>query len=229
MQQFICVRILRMNGVDIGLFQFDYDLTWAAFFLSAEEYIYSRYGGRDAEDAEGRMSIGGLKYTMRLVLQAHAQGEGRSTRQERTVLPVEKAFPVKGKGCLHCHQVYEGLRKEARRQGTFRPEMLWVYPLPENIGLVLDVEAGNRVVRVLPDSPAARAGLQAGDLLVTVGTVRIRSQADCMYALHGAAQEGDLTIQYQRGNEIRQTAIRLPYGWKKSDNSWRPSLRKEKG
>ncbi|GBD35277.1 hypothetical protein HRbin36_00386 [bacterium HR36] len=228
MEQFICVRILQMNGVDIGLFQFDYDLTWAAFFLNAQEHIYSRYGGRDAEDAERRMSLAGLKYTMRLVLAAHRSGEGNAPMQERPILPVEKAFPVKGKGCLHCHQVYEGLRKEARRQGTFRVEMLWVYPLPENIGLVLEIDAGNRVQRVLPRSPAEQAGLQAGDILVRIHGVPIRSQADCMYALHLAPQQGELTLQFQRGQQLRKAVLCLPYGWKKSDYSWRPSMRKEK-
>jgi membrane-associated protease RseP (regulator of RpoE activity) len=217
-----------MNGVDIGLFQFDYDLTWAAFFLNADEQIYSRYGGRDADDAEGLMSIAGLKYTMRLVLAAHQQGEKPPHPAQRITLPVEKAFPVKGQGCLHCHQVYEGLRKVARREGTFRPEMLWVYPLPQNIGLVLDVDEGNRVVRVIPDSPAHRAGLQPGDVLLTVGATPIRSQADCMYALHLAPQQGDLTIRYQRGHQVNQATIRLQYGWKKTDFSWRPSMRKEK-
>ena len=26
--EFICVRILTMNGVDLSVFQFDYDVTW---------------------------------------------------------------------------------------------------------------------------------------------------------------------------------------------------------
>lgn len=228
MQQFICVRILQMNGVDIGLFQFDFDLTWAAFFLNADEHIYSRYGGRDAEDAEGRMSVAGLKYTMRLVLEAHQQGETAPAGQKREVLPVEKAFPVKGKGCLHCHQVYEGLRKEARRQGTFSSEMLWVYPLPENIGLTLEIDAGNRIQRILPGSAADRAGLQAGDVLIRIGTIPIRSQADCMYALHVAPQQGELPLLYKRGTQTCKTTLLLSYGWKKSDFSWRPSMRKEK-
>lgn len=106
--------------------------------------------------------------------------------------------------------------------------MLWVYPLPENVGLVLDVDAGNRVQRVLPGSPAESAGLQAGDVLTTIGTTPIRSQADCMFALHLAPQQGDLTIHYQRHHQAQQATISLQYGWKKSNFLWRPSARTEK-
>ena len=45
--QFVCVRVLRMNDVDTQLFRFDYDVTWYAFFLSPGERVYGRYGGRD--------------------------------------------------------------------------------------------------------------------------------------------------------------------------------------
>ncbi|MDW7995148.1 MAG: PDZ domain-containing protein [Gemmatales bacterium] len=119
------------------------------------------------------------------------------------------------------------MRKEARRQGTFRTEMLWVYPLPENIGLVLDIHEGNHVRRVLPNTPAHRAGLQSGDVLITIGNTPIRSQADCMHALHIAPQQGELSIRYRRGSRVHEAVISLQYGWKKSDSSWRPSLRKE--
>lgn len=43
-EEFVKVRVVKMNGVDIGLFQFDFDLTWMCFFMNANGFIYGRYG-----------------------------------------------------------------------------------------------------------------------------------------------------------------------------------------
>ena len=45
-QQFVCVRLVQMNGLDLSLFQFDYDQTLAALFLNADGTVYGRYGTR---------------------------------------------------------------------------------------------------------------------------------------------------------------------------------------
>ena len=68
---FVRVRLTRIDGEDLNLFEFDYDLTFMVFFLNAEEQVYARYGGRDAKDADNRLSLAGLRYTMQSVLQMH--------------------------------------------------------------------------------------------------------------------------------------------------------------
>ena len=62
---------MKIAGVDLRRFEFDYDLTWFVFFLNADETIYGRYGGRDASDAEARISMKGLRYAMDRALEAH--------------------------------------------------------------------------------------------------------------------------------------------------------------
>jgi hypothetical protein len=62
--QFVRVRLVKIAGADLRLFEFDYDLTWHVFFLNANETMYGRYGGRDASSAEGRFSLKGLRYAM---------------------------------------------------------------------------------------------------------------------------------------------------------------------
>ena len=52
MDRFVCVRLVQANAMDLTLFQFDYDLTFAAFFLNADRTIYGRYGSRS--DRTGR-------------------------------------------------------------------------------------------------------------------------------------------------------------------------------
>src|ERR1043166_1192188 len=70
-RSFAFLRMTRMNGVNLNLFAFDYDLTWMSFFLDADGRIYSRYGGRDNGSADGRLSGAGLLRTMNEVLRVH--------------------------------------------------------------------------------------------------------------------------------------------------------------
>ena len=49
MDQFVCVRLVQANTIDLTRFQFDFDLTFAAFFLNADLTIYGRFGSRSDE------------------------------------------------------------------------------------------------------------------------------------------------------------------------------------
>ena len=55
------MRLVRITGVDLRLFEFDYDLTWFAFFLSADGAVYGRYGGRDATEAARKRAEGEVR------------------------------------------------------------------------------------------------------------------------------------------------------------------------
>ena len=98
-------------GVDLNLFQFDYDLTWAAFFMNHHGHIYARYGTRKEVAAESMMSETGLKVVMQKVLAAHAANPDlKPTGLKQPVLAPEsfKSLPPKlksGQQCMHCHQV----------------------------------------------------------------------------------------------------------------------------
>jgi hypothetical protein len=227
MQRFVCVRVLRMNDVDLALFQFDYDLTWMGFFLGPDGRVYSRYGGRDAESDEGRLSLKGLKTTMRRVLARHEELAGAEPPPaHKPQLPAD-LFPVRRDSCLHCHQVWEGLRERDRKAGRFDPASLDVYPLPENIGVELDVDAGSRVLKILAKSPAERAKILPGDELRRIADVELLSQGDVQWALHNAPAKGPLTVELVREGRRLKLTLELPPGWRKTDQSWRRSILSE--
>ena len=46
LDQFVCVRVVQLAGVSEKLFQFDQNLTWAAFMMNADKTIYGRYGSQ---------------------------------------------------------------------------------------------------------------------------------------------------------------------------------------
>jgi hypothetical protein len=83
-------------------------------------------------------------------------------------------------------------------------------------GLVVDEggdgEAGVRVAAVLAESPAAKAGLQAGDRLLTIDGRWTDSVADC-YAAAGKAQpETAVPVSVRRGGEEVTLTLRPAKG-----------------
>jgi membrane-associated protease RseP (regulator of RpoE activity) len=228
-RQFVLVRITRMRGVDLELFDFDYDLTWMAFFLHPDGTIYGRYGGRDADSADSRVSLAGLRYALEAALARHRRTDLKSvlpeTKSPRTAEQYPAARRLPERACIHCHQVYDLRRESLQAAGKWQREDLWVYPLPENIGLTLDVDRGDRVARVAAGSLVEHVGLQAGDRLLTIDDRPIASFADVQYALHRAPVRGALTIAWQHDKETRKRDLLLVEGWRKTDISWRWSLR----
>ena len=131
MDKFVCVRLVQANALDLTLFQFDYDLTFAVFLLNADKTIYARFGSRsDRKDAAKDISMEGFRKTLAAALELHkrypankASLAGKQSRSTRFKSP--ENFPslagkykpnldYEGKvvqSCMHCHQVREAERR----------------------------------------------------------------------------------------------------------------------
>ena len=240
-ERFVLVRLTRIDDLDLNLFEFDYDLTMMIFFLDARERVYARYGGRDATDADNRQSLAGLRYTMQSVLEMHGRDErlsesatgaarkefaSKSQPTPRFIRDSEGGGSFGGRGCMHCHQVKEALNSDLQRSGQWTRDMAFRYPLPENVGLELEVDRGNHVKRVMAKSPAAAIGLQPGDVLRRLNGVPVHSFGDAQYALDRAPGAGSVEISWQRGEETRKGELRLLPGWRKTDLTWRTSTQR---
>ncbi len=221
------VRLVNMRGVNLNVFDFDYDLTWVGFFLNAQERVYGRYGGRDAGEADARLTLPGLKHAMQQALATHRrEARTRPTRSPQPEL-IAESYPasrnLKAGACIHCHQVYEFRREVERTRGTWRNELSWNWlpPPPDNLGLHLDVNRGNRIVSVRPDSPAGRAGLRADDELTSLNYAPVAAIADVQMALRDAPQAGTIPVTYLRGTRTVTGSLVVTGNWKQSDLSWR--------
>src|SRR5262249_36236880 len=113
----------------------------------------------------------------------------------------------------------------APAKGKWQREEIWVYPFPENVGLRLAVDQGNRVDNVRADSPAGRTGLRAGDVLLSLDGESVASLADMQFVLQRAPARGDIRITWQRNGRRASADLSLPEGWRVTDVSWRPSPR----
>src|SRR5207253_40133 len=131
-------------------------------------------------------------YAMQAALEAHHKNTDDSPRKVRPQRVEDYGRGRRMGGCIHCHQVAEIQRDVARGEGTWKREDRWVYPLPENVGLTLEVDRGNRVKAVTPESPAAKAGMQTGDTLKTLNGYSVASFADAQFALHKASAKGQI-------------------------------------
>jgi S1-C subfamily serine protease len=125
--------------------------------------------------------------------------------------------------CIHCHMVKEFAMRAKWEAGKLTGEDLWVYPMPQRIGLTLDVQDGLVVESVREDSPAALAGIARGDRLASLGGQPLVSTADVQWVLHHAPADARLAAVVERGDQRQDKTIVLSGDWKKSDIGWRAS------
>jgi S1-C subfamily serine protease len=193
--------------------------------MSAEGKVYARYGGRDSKDPDSRQSLAGLRYTMESVLQEHGRADKEfAPRSQEGSKYVRDVGGARRRGCYHCHNVKEALNNDLDRKGLWTRDLTWRYPLPENVGVELEVDRGNVIKAVRASSPAAAAGVKAGDVLRRLGGVPLHSQADVQFALDKAPKAGTVEVVWQRGGKTGRAKLTLPEGWRKSDITWRPSM-----
>ncbi len=223
-----------MNGVNLDLFQFEYDLTWMSFFMDADHRIYTRYGGRDDSDPESHLNRESLLDAMRLSLALHKMDDaprrranpkrepGRTPEQ----IPTMTTMMAKRKNkCIHCHDVKVATLKHLRNQGRLERDMVFTYPTPANLGLVVDARRQTRIKSVGKDSPATEAGIQPGDLIDQVAGRQVRTFGDVSSILNSLPASGRLNLTVRRDGRETPVTLDLPAGWKRTtDPSWRESL-----
>ena len=228
-RDYVLARVTNMRGVNLNVFTFDYDLTWMAFVIDADERIYARYGSRESQRAEDQLSLGGLRYTLRLALAAYRRGEKPpppAAEPPRSAEQYPAAQRLKADACIHCHEVYNFRNEQQFAAGTWTKDDVWSYthPPPRTVGLTLDVDRGDHVKAVAPDSPAVRAGLRPGDVLRQLNRQSVLSISDAQYALHLAPKAGSIPVTWRRDGQEQSGTLELPAGWRQSDISWRTSM-----
>jgi len=245
MDQFVCVRIPKGNAMDLTQFQFDYDLSFQAFFMNADGTIYGRYGTRSSrEHADRDVSIEGFAASMQGALKLH-QGypgnaavlEGKQPKEVEFKRPEDYPF-LKGKykatldfagetakSCLHCHQIRDAERRLVRDRGlTWTDQVLYPYPTPDVLGIGLDPNSRATVASVEESSLAAKADLAVGDQILLIDGQAVLSPADIQWVLHHKGSAGKLEIARLRGDGVQRIDAALPTGWREaSDISWRVS------
>lgn len=223
-EKYVRLRLSNMRGLDLNVFDFDYDLTWAALFITSEGKVLGRFGGRDGESANKYRTLLGLRHALEQGLQTYH--EQRKEKQTKPLPPrraenYEVGQKLSPRSCIHCHHVHEFQRAEAMEKGTWHPRQEYRYPDPRSLGLEMDAEQGNRLIAV-KDGMA----LLKGDVLLSIDDKRVHSYADIVTALDRAPESGSLSLRIARGAKQSKAELSLEPGWKtKTDISWRWSLK----
>ena len=229
-----------MNGVNLNQFQFEFDLTWMAFFQDEAGRTYARYGGRDDVDSETFLTKASLIRTMQQVLDLHADGNvqvagkyepmASSVSTPSDIAPMRPMIAKRDESCIHCHDVKVATLRHKRAIGKLDKEMVFTYPSPSNLGIQIDPDRQNIVAHVDSDSAASSGGLVVGDQLASSNGQRILTYADFTRVLELAPETGKLPVTVVRNGRSHELSIDLPRGWRTGrsrndfDPSWRPSL-----
>lgn len=238
-ENFICVRQVEMKNVDLSIFQFDHDLNWAGFFMNGDGTVYGRYGSQSEKGADAYNNVKGLANAMNRVLELHgnypknkALFAGKLPDAKPWKKPRDMKFlqtkllneaKTSRKNCIHCHNIHDAEHGYWTNAGTFSQDKLWRYPLPENIGLTINQSDGRTITNVDLDSPAAAAGLMAGQEIDQVNGQAIFSIADIQWVLHHQPNSDDAAVTVTLADGTR-SLLALSEGWKVTDISWRGSL-----
>lgn len=244
LEQFVCVRQVSTNGLDLSLFQYDTDQSFAVFMLHPDGTVYGRFGTRSHRtDWLGDVSLAGLAKALQGALELHRNypANKESLKGKRgaamEVASPEKYPSLKDKytdrlnydgnvvqSCIHCHQIGDAQRQWYRAAGQPIPEkVLYPYPHPKTIGLTLDPQEMATVQEVAPGSAADRAGLQAGDGIEQMDGQPMLSIADVQWVLHNVDPHGgSVAVRVNRDGELRTLTLSVQEGWRRAgDLSWR--------
>ncbi len=242
LDQFVCVRVINANAIELAKFQFDYDLSFSTLFFNADGTVYGRYGSwSHQKDPEEKTTLG-YKRSLEAALAIHtAYPVNKAALAGKQGAPIPFATPIEipnlagkykrdldweGKvvgSCVHCHQVGDAYRAYFRDQGKpVPPNMIYPMPMPETVGVSLEADQIAKVKSVAPGSLAAKAGVQAGDEFTQLGGQLLLSIADFSWALNRAPESGTLPAKVKRGTAEVSLTIPLPADWRsKSDISRR--------
>lgn len=246
LDKFVCVRLVSTNGLDLSLFQYDTDQSFAAFMLNADRTIYGRFGTRsDRTEWAGDVSVEGFGRALEGALDLHRRFKDVKASLAAKTGPTpdfkapEKYPQLEGKygstldysgnvlrSCIHCHQIGDAQREYYLKQKGGLPEnILFQYPHPKAVGLILDPEQRAVVKAVTENTAASLAGFKAGDIIESLAGQPLLSIADVQWVLHHSSGEGvSLPAVVRRGSAVQTLTLKLEAGWRRKDDiAWRAS------
>ena len=220
MTQYVCVRIPRMDNVDIGLFDYDRYNTLYFFILNADEQIYMRYGGRDSASQDSYLSLDSMEVALKKGLELHQDylaGKIKKTERPKPMFPKEIPLLVErtfDRGvCVECHLIGDFQLQHRELDGTLdKVTHMFRSPDLKTIGIQLDVPKG-LVVKEATGAVQA-AGMKAGDRLTAVNGTTVWTFADFQYyydKVQRTAKQVEITVD-REGKSVPLT-VALPHRW----------------
>ncbi len=225
LQQYVCARITRMDKIDIALYDFDRHNALYYFVVNADEQIYLRYGGRDAESATTYLNLRSLELALTEGLRMHASGDipqvPRPPSLPAADIPLLRRRTVDRGECIECHLIadYQNINRELNNELN-RPRDLFRSPDIKTIGIHLDIPAGLKVDKAT--DAAGQAGVQSGDIITHIERIRVRTFGDLQYYLDKVPRDAaEIEIGILRDRQPHVLTVKLPKRWWVTDLAFR--------
>lgn len=229
MSQYVCVRIIRMDQVDIGLFEHDRHNTLYYYLLNADEQIYMRYGGRDWESPDTYLNLQSLEIALAKGLELHAKRD-TLPKQARPKPDFPKNYPMlvertfARNQCVECHLIgdFQNLHRE-KDKTLDKMQHLFRSPDIKTIGIYLDIPKG--LVLAKAQGAVAAAGMQAGDRITAVDGTPIYTFADLQHRYDKTDRRTAKQVVFtvERAGRNLDLAVQLPPRWWWYDVQYRQS------
>jgi hypothetical protein len=220
LDKYVLARVVTMTGIDIGLFDYDRHNSIYFFAMNADETIYLRYGGRDAEDSNTYLDLSSLDLALEAGLRQHELYKmGRLMKQVRpeAFFPEQiaslKKHVIDRERCVECHLIGDYLAQDLEKEGKLDKRRI-LYPSPDlkRLGIFLDVPQGLVIERV--QGAAAESGLQAGDSIQSFDQKMVLTFADLQYFWGKLDRDArDVRLGVLREGERKDVLMRLPEEW----------------
>jgi len=228
MTQYVCVRVTRMDDVDIALFERDWINTLYYFILNSDEQIYLRYGGRDARSGETYLDLNSIELALEKGLDLHRkyqQGDLPKTERPKPRFPreipplVERTFAKNQ--CVECHLIGDFDLVDREQKGTLdKVKQLYRWPDIRALGIELDVPKG-LLVKEVKDA-AQTAGMKAGDIIAKVNGTSVWTYGDLQYFYDKVPRDAtQVKITVDRAGQIVDLPIVLRERWWLTDLRFR--------
>ena len=231
MSQFVCARITSMQGIDIGLFEFDRHNALYYFVMNADEQIYLRYGGRDSESATTYLNLESLELALEQGLAMHEQRQATGLpRAERPTplyprdIDLLRRRTIDRRRCVECHLIDDYQSQQLEIDGKL-DKMARMYRSPDikTLGIRLDVPHGLVVGEAA--GAAAAAGMRMGDRIVKIGEQPVLTFGDLQFHYDKTPRDAtQVQLTVARNGEAGSAETRarlqldLPHQW------WRTNL-----
>jgi hypothetical protein len=230
LSEYVCVRIVRMDDVDAGLFDRDWNNAIYFFVMNADEQIYMRYGGRESQNPDTYNSLDSMRIALEQGLALHKKymaGELPKVERPKPLFPrdmpllVERTFARRA--CVECHLIGDFQNIQREQDGVLN-KLVHLYRSPDikTIGIWLDVPK-NLVIKEAKGAVAA-AGMQAGDRIVAWNGVPVYSFGDVQYRYDKVDRRArTLPITVERNGKPVELTVQLPPQWWWTDLRFRQS------
>lgn len=228
MNQYVCVRITRMDDVDVALFDRDWNNTLYFFMMNADEQIYMRYGGRDAQSQDTYLNLSSLELALQQGLALHRQyqdGKLKKTDRPKPLFPrqipllVERTFAHNN--CVECHLIGDYLNIHRELDGKLdKLSQMYRSPDIKTLGIFLDVPKGLVVKEA--KGPAQTAGMKPGDRIAALNGTPVWTFGDLQYYYDKVDRHAQkLSITVERDAQPADLSIALPERWWWTDIRYR--------